>query len=205
MKFGMRKPSIKKSFKARTTGRLKRSVKKAVNPFYGKKGIGFLKNPVKSIKDSIYKKTTFSFLDLFRVSKKKGGKKKNAIALENREHRRKVAVETVENNAEQKQLKAQLAAQDAQIKAVQDAEDEYKKTKDAEKLILFWEDIWNNGGVIFNGAYWTFRLPDLYIKLGRYDDAIKILNMITNPFYTEKRQKYLEKISALKTRNKESK
>lgn len=142
---------------------------------------------------------------MFRVSKKKGGKKKNAIALENREHRRKVAVETVENNAEQKQLKAQLAAQDAQIKAIQDAEDEYKKTKDAEKLILFWEDIWNNGGVIFNGAYWTFRLPDLYIKLGRYDDAIKILNMITNPFYTEKRQKYLEKISALKTRNKESK
>lgn len=29
MKFGVRKPNLKKSFKSRTTGRLKRSVKKA--------------------------------------------------------------------------------------------------------------------------------------------------------------------------------
>ena len=32
MKVGIRKPSIKKSVKARTTGKLKRSVKKAVVP-----------------------------------------------------------------------------------------------------------------------------------------------------------------------------
>lgn len=37
MKFGVRKPNLKKSFKARTTGRLKRSVKKALIPGYGKK------------------------------------------------------------------------------------------------------------------------------------------------------------------------
>lgn len=37
MKFGMRKPSIKKSFKARTTSKYKRAFKKSVNPFYGKK------------------------------------------------------------------------------------------------------------------------------------------------------------------------
>lgn len=37
MKFGIRKPSLKKSIKSRTTGKLKRTVKKAVNPFYGKK------------------------------------------------------------------------------------------------------------------------------------------------------------------------
>ena len=39
MKIGMRKPSVKKSFKARTTGKMKRAVKKSVNPTYGKKGM----------------------------------------------------------------------------------------------------------------------------------------------------------------------
>lgn len=61
MKIGMRKPNLKKSFKARTTGKYKRKAKKAVNPFYGKKGIGFLKNPKRSVKNKVYRKTTFSF------------------------------------------------------------------------------------------------------------------------------------------------
>lgn len=66
MKVGMRKPSLKKSLKARTTGRVKRAVKSTVNPFYGKKGMRFIKNPERSIKNSIYKKTTFSIWDLFK-------------------------------------------------------------------------------------------------------------------------------------------
>ena len=66
MKVGMRKPSLKKSLKARTTGRVKRAVKSTVNPFYGKEGMGFIKNPERSIKNSIYKKTTFSIWDLFK-------------------------------------------------------------------------------------------------------------------------------------------
>ena len=37
MKFGMRTPSIKKSIKARTTGKAKRAVKKVLIPGYGKK------------------------------------------------------------------------------------------------------------------------------------------------------------------------
>ena len=36
MKFGMRTPSIKKSIKARKTGKAKRAVKKALIPGYGK-------------------------------------------------------------------------------------------------------------------------------------------------------------------------
>lgn len=40
MTFGMGKPSIKRSIKARTTGKVKRAVKKAVIPGYGKKGMG---------------------------------------------------------------------------------------------------------------------------------------------------------------------
>lgn len=66
MRIGMRKPSLKKSFRARTTGKAKRRIKKAINPLYGKKGVGFIKNPKKSVKNRIYKKTTFSLWDLFK-------------------------------------------------------------------------------------------------------------------------------------------
>ena len=66
MKFGMRRPSLKKSLRARTTGKVKRAVKKAVVPGYGKKGMGWLKNPKKALYNKIYKKTSFSLSDLFR-------------------------------------------------------------------------------------------------------------------------------------------
>ena len=66
MKFGMRTPSIKKSFKARTTGKAKRKIKTALVPGYGKKGMGYIKNPKKAVYNKVYKKTTFSFWDLFK-------------------------------------------------------------------------------------------------------------------------------------------
>lgn len=66
MKFGMRKPSIKKSIKARTTAKYKSKVKKTVVPLYGKKGTGLVKNPKKAVYNKVYKKTTFSFWDLFK-------------------------------------------------------------------------------------------------------------------------------------------
>lgn len=66
MKVGFRKPSIKKSFKARTTGKLKRKVKKTINPFYGKKGMGLIRNPKRSVKNRVYKRTTFGLSDIFR-------------------------------------------------------------------------------------------------------------------------------------------
>ena len=69
MKIGFRTPSLKKSFKARTTGKLKRKIKKSINPFYEKKGVGFIKNPKRSIKNKIYKKTTFGLSDIFRKLK----------------------------------------------------------------------------------------------------------------------------------------
>ena len=62
MKFGLRTPSLKRSFKARTTGRAKRAVKKALIPSYGKKGMGWLKNP----KKAAYNKTSFSIWELFK-------------------------------------------------------------------------------------------------------------------------------------------
>lgn len=66
MKFGMRKPSIKKSIKARTTGRAKRKIKKAIVPGYGQKGMGWIKDPKKAAYNKVYKKTTFSWRDLFK-------------------------------------------------------------------------------------------------------------------------------------------
>lgn len=58
MKIGIRTPSLKKSFKARTTGRINRTLKKSVNPLYGKKGMGYIKNPEKAIYNKVYHKAT---------------------------------------------------------------------------------------------------------------------------------------------------
>ena len=66
MKFGMRTPSLKRSLSARTTGRAKRAIKKAIIPGYGKKGVGWITNPRKALYNKVYRKTTFSFWDLFK-------------------------------------------------------------------------------------------------------------------------------------------
>lgn len=66
MKFGLRTPSFKRSFSARTTGRAKRAIKKALIPGYGKKGVGWLRDPHKAAYNKVYKKTSFSIWDLFK-------------------------------------------------------------------------------------------------------------------------------------------
>lgn len=66
MRIGMRKPSVKRLIKARTTDRAKRAVKRAVIPGYGKRGMGFVKKPKRAVKGAIYRRTTFSVWDLFR-------------------------------------------------------------------------------------------------------------------------------------------
>jgi len=66
MKFGLRTPSLKRSFKARSTGKAKRAVKKALIPGYGKKGSGWIKNPKKAAYNKVYNKTSFSLKDLFK-------------------------------------------------------------------------------------------------------------------------------------------
>lgn len=68
MKVGFRTPSLKKSLKARTTGRAKRAVKSAINPLYGKKGMGVL-HPKKAVYNKVYKKTTFGLSDIFKMFK----------------------------------------------------------------------------------------------------------------------------------------
>lgn len=66
MKFGFRTPSIKRSISARTTGRAKRAIKRAIIPGYGRKGMGLLTNPKKSIYNNVYRKTTFGLGDIVK-------------------------------------------------------------------------------------------------------------------------------------------
>ncbi|MBS6072867.1 MAG: hypothetical protein KH937_09450 [Actinomyces urogenitalis] len=65
MKLGMRRPSLTRSIKARTTGRAKRAVKKAVIPGYGRKGMGYVKDPKRAVRNAVYRRSTFSWRDLF--------------------------------------------------------------------------------------------------------------------------------------------
>lgn len=58
MKFGIRKPSLRKSFAART------SVKRAVRHSFGLKaprGWGWLTNPKRAAYNRVYSRSTFSF------------------------------------------------------------------------------------------------------------------------------------------------
>ena len=64
--------------------------------------------------------------------------------------------------------------QDRQLKSILKAAQIHKD--EIDKLIIFWEDIWANGGLKFNGVKWHFRIVELYYKAKRYDDAWRILN-----------------------------
>lgn len=78
MKIGVRKPSLKKSFKAKTTGALKRKIKKALIPGYGKKGMGWITNPKKALYNKVYNKTTVSAKDVVKSSLKNSRNSKKA-------------------------------------------------------------------------------------------------------------------------------
>ncbi|MCH4165120.1 MAG: PH domain-containing protein [Lentilactobacillus diolivorans] len=71
MKFGVRKPSLKKSISARTTGKLKRTVKQTVNPVYGKKGMGVVNDPKKALYNKVYNKTTVGVSDIINPTETK--------------------------------------------------------------------------------------------------------------------------------------
>lgn len=68
MKIGIRTPSLSKSIKARTTGRVKRKIKSSINPFYGKKGVGLITNPKKAVYNKVYNKTTIGVSDIAKKS-----------------------------------------------------------------------------------------------------------------------------------------
>lgn len=95
-----------------------------------------------------------------------------------------------------------LKTQDQQIAAAQKAKDKYSKDKDLDSYIAFWEMIWANGGLKFEGARWHFELPDLYIKAKRYDDALAFVTKLkkTKSTYSYKSDTYINKIQELKAK-----
>ena len=103
----------------------------------------------------------------------------------------------------QKWLTARLEAQDRQLDLLKDADALYKIDHDLASYIAFWEDVMANGGLLFHSSYWEFRLPDLYIKAKRYDDALKALNQINQP-YEEKKFEYIIKIYIRQERYEEA-
>lgn len=83
----MRTPSLKKSLKAKTTSKWKRQAKKAIIPGYGKKGVGWIKNPKKAMYNKVYHKTTFGLSDLFKPSKKRAKNNKQPLQYDSsRQH-----------------------------------------------------------------------------------------------------------------------
>lgn len=87
MKIGMRTPSLTRSLKARTTSKWKRQAKKAIIPGYGKKGMGWVKNPKKAMYNKVYHKTTFGLSDLFKSSKKRAKNNKQPLQYDSsRQH-----------------------------------------------------------------------------------------------------------------------
>lgn len=83
MKIGVRKPSIKRSIKARTTGKLKRKVKSSINPLYGKKGMGLVNDPKKAVYNKVYNKTTIGVNDIVNKSSSKQNSKSSPSYITN--------------------------------------------------------------------------------------------------------------------------
>lgn len=126
------------------------------------------------------------------------------------EQERKMNQETTANNESFMQdLKKidpagyrELKTQDQQIAAVQKAKEQYHENKDLDGYIAFWENLWSNGGLKFEGAGWHFELPDLYIKAKRYDDALDFVLKIKKqkPTYAYKSDTYIKRIEELKVK-----
>lgn len=92
-----------------------------------------------------------------------------------------------------------LKAQDIQLATIQKARSEYDESKNLDAYIAFWEMLWDNGGLKFEGSKWHFELADLYIKAKRFDDALTFVTKLKKekPAYDHKCDTYLKKIGDL--------
>ena len=84
MKFGIRKPSFKRSLSAMTSGVATRALKKALLPGYGQKGKSYYTGFKKSAYNKVYNLTTVSIFDLFKNHKSKYITKSNKLEQENK-------------------------------------------------------------------------------------------------------------------------
>lgn len=135
------------------------------------------------------------------------GDKSNWKAIIDAQERKMNEQTVVKNDSFMKDLKKIdpegykiLKTQDQQIAACQKAQAKYDEDKDLDYYIGFWEHLWANGGLKFEGSSWHFKLPDLYIKAKRYDDAHEFVKKLkkTKPTYASKADSYIIKIEGLK-------
>lgn len=89
-----------------------------------------------------------------------------------------------------------LKDQDNQLATINRMEKRYEADGDLNALIGFWEKLWNSGGLMFEGVHWHFRLPDLYIKAKRYEDAMAFCDKIKSEKkqYYDKADSYIKRI-----------
>lgn len=99
----------------------------------------------------------------------------------------------------------ELINQDNQIELVQKAQREYGINHDLNAYIAFWERLWAQDGLLFEGVKWHYELAELYIKAKRYDDAINFITRILNTkdeYYRSRGESMLEQIERLKRKGK---
>lgn len=88
MKFGFRKPSLKRSISAMTTGALKRAILREIIPGYGKRGMGWA-NPKKASYNHLYGMVTANPVDLMLDNSKTKYTKKNQSTISEAEYQHK--------------------------------------------------------------------------------------------------------------------
>lgn len=67
MKIGIREVNLKNRFRSRTTAKWKRQIKSSINPLYGKKGMGWKRDPKRALYNKIYHKVTISAEDAIKL------------------------------------------------------------------------------------------------------------------------------------------
>ena len=186
-----RKPKIKKSIKAKTTGKLKREAKKAVNPLYGKKGVGFVKDPKSSIENKVYHATTIGVSDVVKGSSgKKSNNRKKVDEIE-----KPKSVEKSKNI--ERELKAllkeiRMAYEDGRLNDCVESADKYVRLADTYEILV--------EGEVFD--YFLFSCidggEDTDTVLSHYDEIIEYYKENDNEGWSngflESKNKYIKSL-----------
>lgn len=189
-----------------------------IQPKYGLTEVGqqeLSENAYVSYMHSVHNKTTEderfgTMFNVWSINKLLGSGDKSNWKAVVEEQERKMNKETAyRNDAFMKDLKKidpegykTLRTQDQQLAAVQKARDKYSEDKDLDSYVAFWEMVWANGGLKFEGARWHFELPDLCIKAKRYEDALTFVTKLKRAklTYAYKADAYIKKIEELKVK-----
>lgn len=116
---------------------------------------------------------------------------------------RSVFEERMKNDKEFAKFYSEMEKQNEILELIQ--ENEARLKDDTNALIEFWEKLWKDSGSYIVGNKWHFRLPNLYVKARRYDDALSFCNRLKSkkPSFTEEAESYITKIEELKMKTRQ--